>query len=252
MFNTSHIIYIVVSLVATVGLLIGFRFIKDQKYKVLVLKICALATFIIHISIMWVDFLSTGTAVAYDYILFPKYLCNMCMYLLMAAAFIPNKDGRAFKWIATFTAYAGFFGGMITLFLSEYLANDPSMAKYETFKSLMSHSTMLLGCLYLFVGGFIKIRWTNMIPFVVGLVCNMLVGFFINALYAWCGLGAPNAMYLQRTAMDGVDFFTGYGIGLCMIVLTALFLAAWEQFAVPKKDRWKMNPDIFGSRKNIA
>jgi hypothetical protein len=228
MFNESHIIYIVVSLVLTIGALIGFSFVKKQFWKDFILKVCAVLTFVIHISIMWVDFLQTGAATAYEYILFPKYLCNLCMYLLLIVAFMRNKEGRTFQYLATFLAYAAFFGGMITLFLSDYLAADPLMEKYETVKSLLSHSIMMLGTLYLFVGGYVKIRILNMLPFVGGMVATALLGWFINGLYAWFGRGEPNAMYLQRTAMDGVDFFTGYGIGLCMIVLTLIFVCVWE------------------------
>ena len=238
MFNLSHILYIVISLVITIGLLIGFSFIKKQKGKDWVLKGFALATFILHISIMWVDFLQHGGhAEAPGYVLWPIFFCNMCMYIYLIVAFIPNKQGRAFKWLATFVAYGAFFGGMITLFFSDYLANDPNMTQWITVKSLLSHSTMMLGCIYLFVGGYVKIRVKNLIPFCCGLVGALLIGVFLNWLFPACGIPSPNSMYLQQPALDGTPFY-GYVMAPIMVVSIFIFTVIWEQFAVKKGERW--------------
>ncbi|MCL2675132.1 MAG: YwaF family protein [Firmicutes bacterium] len=238
MFNVSHIIYIIVSLAVTAGALTGFHYIKNQRWKDFVLKTCALLTFVLHISIMWVDFFTTGEAMAFDNILLPVYFCNLCMYLFMVVAFMPNKHGRAFRILATFLAYGAFFGGMITLFASEYLMNDPYMESYETVKSLFSHSVMMLGCLYLFVGGYVKIGVANIIPFLGGMIASLALGIVINLLYYVFDLGDRNAMYLQGTAMEGVEFLNGYFIGGLILVLVFAFVVIFEQFAKKKGERW--------------
>lgn len=238
MFNTSHIIYIIVALVGTAGVMVGLSFIRPQRWKDFVLKFCALATFIIHISIMWVDYLKYGHAEAPWYILFPIYFCNYCMYVLMVVAFMKNKEGKAFNWLATFIAYGGAIGALITVFYSDYLAADPYMQQWITVKSLLSHNTMLIGCLFLFVGGYVKIRVSNLYKFFAGLVGSLIVGFAVIGLFAAFGLELPNAMYLLDTAIGGVPLFNGYFIGLLMLILVFTFAAIYEQFAVPKGQRW--------------
>lgn len=59
MFKMPHILFIVVSLTVSFGMIIGLYFVKNRKAKDAILKSFALATFIIHISIMWVTFLKT-------------------------------------------------------------------------------------------------------------------------------------------------------------------------------------------------
>lgn len=238
MYNTTQLLYIIISLVLTIGILIGSYFIKTDKYKNIFLQSWALITFLLHISIMWVDFLKNGSALAPDSVLFPIYFCNMCMYLLLIVAFIKNKKSKFFYFIATFVAYAGTFGALITLFECHYFAGANPNLSWGNLKSMLSHSTMLIGCLYLFVGGFVKIRVKNLVPFIFGLIFCLFSGMFINWLFVTCNLPNPNSMYLVRSAIDGVPLFTGYFIAGAMIVVITIFTIIWEQFACKKGDRW--------------
>ncbi len=238
MYNSVQILYIVISLLATVGLLVGGAFIKKQKHKDLFLKTFALATFVVHISIMWVDFLKSGSADAPDNILFPIYFCNLAMYLLITVAFMKNKNSKLFNILATFTAYAGMFGALITLFENHYFAGENPVLSYYNFKSMISHSLMLVGSLYLFVGGYVKVKVKNALYFVYGLAGCFVLGTGINLLFAACNLPAPNAMFLQASAVDGVSFLTGYFIGPVMLVLIFVFTVIFEMFAFKKGDRW--------------
>lgn len=97
---------------------------------------------------------------------------------------------------------------------------------------------MMIGSLYLFVGGYVKIRVFNLIPYSAGLIFTLFVGLAVNGLFAACGLEMPNAMFLLGSPIEEIPFFNGYGIGLLMICLILLFTATWEFFAVPKGERW--------------
>lgn len=150
---------------------------------------------------MWYDHLTTGHATAYDNILFPIFFCNASMYLLIIVSLLKNKQGKLFYYLATFVAYAGTFGALITLFECHYFAGPNPDLSFGNFKSMISHSTMMVGCLYLFVGGYVKIRVSNLIPYCVGLVGCLVLGIAVNSLFAAFGLPSPNAMYLVETRL---------------------------------------------------
>lgn len=253
MYNAIQLGYIIVSLVLTIAILIAAHFlIKTEKNKERFLKFWALATFVIHISVMWVNYLQDGSAVAPDSVLFPIYFCNAAMYTLMIVAFMKNKDGKLFKVLATFVAYAGTFGALITVFESHYFAGPNPDLTYGSIKSMLSHSTMMVGSLYLFVGGFVKIRVSNLFWFCVGLIGCLFIGIFINSLFAWCGLPSPNSMYLVKSAIDDVPLFTGYFIAAVMVVLITIFTVTWEFFALKKGNRWYNHMSLyFKNRKEI-
>src|SRR5690606_33311645 len=106
---------------------------------------------LLHISIMWVTYLKNdgNYGYAFDNILFPIYFCNLTMYCLMICSFL-NPTTKGFKIFATFTAWGGIFGSLISLFYPDYYLNTPTLKDWGVLKSMLSHSTMLVGCLYLF------------------------------------------------------------------------------------------------------
>lgn len=57
MFNTQHILFMVISAILTItGLILCKLFIKDEKWKKFVLKVSAILTLVVHFSIIYVDF----------------------------------------------------------------------------------------------------------------------------------------------------------------------------------------------------
>lgn len=240
LFDSYHLGYIAVSLAITAFLLwLPFRYIKKQKYKDLYLKIWALATFILHISLMWVVFLQEGHATAYDNVLFPIYFCNMSMYLLLVVAFWGDKKSKFFGYFATVVAYAGAFGALISLFYPDYYLHGTSMFEWGVLKSMLSHSTMLIGSLYLFVGGYFKVNRFNAVIYAIGLLFFGAVGLIVNGVFAAAGLNAPNAMYLQHPPIEDVPFLNVYVIAALMVILVFAISFSYEvinkKLAVLKK-----------------
>jgi hypothetical protein len=226
MLSASHIIYIAVSLGATAAALIGFSFVKNAFWKNFILSTCGILTFVIHISSVLIEFSAN--------IFIPLSLCNVCMYLFLLIPFIKNKKSKFFLCLATFLAYAAFWGGLLSLFFNDYLIDDKNITMYTTVKSLLSHNFLLLGALYLFIGGYVKIQMENIFPFVAGLAACMFWGFLFNWIYEWSKLPPPNAMYLQKGAMNGENWALGYTLGVSMIVLTIIFLAIWDSIRLKK------------------
>ena len=238
LFDLNHSLYIVISLLVTAGLLFLFSRFRSPSAKANILKATGIVTIVIHVSSVWVEFLIRGRAEAYANILFPIFFCNFTMYCLLICGLIRNKESTAYRWLATFTAYAGTLGALISLFYPDYYLAQPDFWDWGIFKSFLSHSVMMIGSLYLFVGGFVKIRVFNLVPYAAGLLAAGLNGFLINGLFALCGLEPPNSMFLQESAIEGIPFFNGYGIALLMVILIFLFTVAWEFFAYKKDERW--------------
>ncbi len=237
MYSTEHILYIVLSLLVVSLILFGAHYIKSQKYKNLFLFFWAFACFMFHISTMYYTFFTNGTGIgnAYDNQLFPIYFCNYMMYLLLIASLWPNKESRFFKIFATFTAYGGVFGALITLFVT-----PPGVSNWFNFQSALSHSCMLVGCLWLFVGGYVKISVYNIVPYSLGLLSCGVVGGVVELIFYLGGRPSPNAMYLVHGPNE-LPEFQWWMFALCMLLLIFIFTMIWEFFKRKKEDRWYKN-----------
>ena len=156
------------------------------------------------------------------------------MYLLLIVA-IMKKDSKAFKLIATFTAYAGIIGALVTFFDYKYpFSNDGGLYSFERLKSTISHALLLVGGVYLFVGGWVKVRFKNTPLYLLGLLFNGFIGGILNWFFMAKGINPNmNAMWLRQTALAGEPIFTGVTIGLISLGLVALISIIWELIAVP-------------------
>ncbi len=229
LFDGSHMIYILASIAVTVLLLwLPYRFMTKPKHKDLYLKFWGWATVFLHLSPLWIEFLKGNQAVAADNMLFPIYFCNMSMYLLLIVALWADKKSRTFNYLATFAAYAGVFGALISLFYPQYYLDGTTIFEWGVFKSMLSHSTMLMGCLYLFVGGYFKIDKYNVVVYAVGLLGFGLIGIVVNQVFALAGLHAPNAMYLQHAPIESAPFLNAYSIAAMMLVVVIGISSAYR------------------------
>lgn len=239
MLDLKHVLYIVISFVITAFLLIVFyKKLRTERGKDNILKVSAVLTVILHFSSLWVSFFRTGTAEVQDSMLLPIYPCNIAMWMLLITAFYKNKEGRAFKILAEITFYLGIVGGVIGIVFNENYASTPSFADYEVLKGLLSHSTMLLGCLYVLVGGYIRIRVDNILSVVIGLLGLIVDGYIIIGMYRLCKLDPPNCMYLLENPFPQITWFNPYILGIFVILLVFAVTAIYEQIALKKEERW--------------
>lgn len=247
MFDGPHLLYIFISLTLTVFMIyVATRYIKKQKMKDLFLKFFAALTVFLHLLPLWVDFLSGQPAIANDNMLFPIYFCNLTMYLLVITAFWGDKNSKAFKYLATMTSYAGIFGALISLFYPEYYFAAGTMFTVGVMKSMLSHSTMLVGSLYLLTAGYFKINLKqNVIVYSVGLLAYGLIGMLVNLTFRLANLNSPNAMYLIKPPIDGVNVLNAYTIALMMIGLVALISYLIEFFK--KKQTLKISDEVIAN-----
>ena len=194
MFNLQHILYMVISGVLSVVLLVLARkFATEEKTKNNILKFWAIITVVIHYSNLWVDYFAFGgeATVENNHIL-PVYPCNVVMWMLLVAALMQNKKRLAFQMLGEFCFWVGTVCGVIGIVLNVNFDNTPTLADYDVLKGMLSHSTMLFGCLYLRTGGFIRIRTFNAVSVASGLGVFVLCGMVVNKLYEHFGMEAPD------------------------------------------------------------
>ena len=229
LFDGFHITYIFLSLAITVvALVLPHKYIKTQKGKDIYLKVWGILTPFLHISMLWTEFLKNGSANVNDNMLFPIYFCNFTMYLLIIVSFLSNKESKAFHYLAVVTSYGGILGALISLFYPDYYVNEATALTWTIWKIFLSHSTMLIGCLYLITGKYIEIERKNILVFGVGLLGSGVVGGLVILTYKLAGLSLPNAMYLLKPAIETDNkveavLLSGYAIGAyLMLVVTAV------------------------------
>lgn len=236
MFNLQHILYIVISFILTVALLVLFsKYAKDDKTKNKILKFFAILTVVIHYSNLWVDYFSNGgTATVENNHILPVYPCNVVMWMLLVASLLHNKKSLGFQMLGEFCFFGGSVCSIIGIVLNFNFDNTPTLADYDVLKGMVSHSTMLIGCLYMLVGRFIEIRTFNIVSIATGLATFVLCGLFVNALYRFSGLEAPDGMWLKSSP------YTSFSPMLLVIAFVIILLCVLTllELRLPVEQRW--------------
>lgn len=239
MFDTGHISYMVVSAILSgIILYLMCRFLKTEERKTAGLKFFAVITVIIHYSSLWVDYLRDNAAEIESPMLFPIYPCNVCMWLLVIVAFMKNKNSTVFRLLSEFLVLGGTVCGSIGIILNENYDSTPSLLDYDVLKGLLSHSTMLIGIIYLLASGFVKIRVKNVISVVAGLMIFFVDGVVINSLYSIFGLEPCNSMYLLEAPFPDMPWLITPVMGIMGVAVAFAITATYEQLALPKEERW--------------
>lgn len=199
MFNAQHILYMVISALLTVVLLMLFsRYAKKQEQKDRILKFFAVVTVLIHISDIWVNFFTSGgQAPILSVHILPIYPCNVVMWMLLIAAMLRNKKRLLFQLLSEFCFYIGTICAVVGILFNANFGNNPTLADYDILKGMLSHSTMLVGCLYLFTGDYIQVRLFNAVSVTAGLAFFVFCGNTMNWLFEYFGMEAPDGMFLR-------------------------------------------------------
>ena len=239
MSDLPHTLYTLISFAITAVLLIVFqKYLTNEKDKKLVLKISAISTVILHYSSLYVDYFTTGEATISNTMILAVYPCNVAMWFLVIVAFTKDIHSKFFKHLAEATFYLGLVGGVIGIVINENYIANPNLADWDILKGLLSHSTMLVGCIYLLTGGYIKIRVDNLISVTGMLLFLVLDGGIVIGLHKLCQLDPPNCMYLLENPVPALPWFNTWLIGVLGILLCFAVTAIYEQIVLPKEERW--------------
>lgn len=249
MFNLEHIIYIIASTILTViGLILAKKFAKTNKQKSRVLKIAGWLSVAVHFSSLYVEFFTRGTATADSSILLLMYPCNIMMWLVVICGYLP-KDNKFAQKIFEFVFFVGTICGIIGMVFNQNYDANPTLLNWFSFKGLLSHSCFIFGTIYLLVGGFVKIRVSNCLSVLVGLLGMIGIGALNNWLYQIFNLGQPNSMYLQFPPFESMPWINVWTIGLMAMVLMFAITEIYELFALKEENRTLYK--LFKGGKNV-
>ena len=244
------ILYCIISSVFIAGLLVLFRFVpglRSQRARNLMLFFVALAAFLVHTSELWLA-VPLGV-VAFSEVslggIFILSPCSASMWGMLVIGFMAVRGwGNVFgHYLAVGVAYIGFVGAFSTVYLSTIFGTDVNFfADWYMTANLISHSLLLLGCLYIVMADFIKIKVSNVFPvFLLGAVYHMIGG--INILFFWAvgtDFVAVNPMYIFAP-FGGVWLFYGYVLWAVATVFTLIVAIIYEFAAVKPQDRFYKN-----------
>ncbi len=223
MFNSTHIAYMVISALISIAVIVPLCKIKSKKLTAAVIHFLAIITVVIHFSGLWHEYFTTGSASASMEYIFPMFPCHICMWLLIISANTLKSDTLIARIIKDFTFWGGTVCGTVGILLNENFASNPTLTDYHVLKGLLSHSTMVLGCILLLVGGFVKIGiFRSFFSVVCGLALFLLDGLFVNFLFERFEMGEPNAMYLQRPPFEALPIINTYTIAIMSLSVTLL------------------------------
>lgn len=248
LFDLPHILYMIISVVVTASILVVAKFfIKKQKSKDLFLRIWAVLTVVIHFSSIYFDYYigkienpQLGLS-----LFIPAYACNVCMWLLMIVAFA-KKRGTFINLLSQFVAFGGIVCGIIGILVNEnyggFAANHGGahpMTNFEVVKGLLSHSTMLVGSLYLLVGGYVKARVKKTtLGVTVGLSILFVDGLLVNGLNRIFNMPDVNSMYLHGVPFDNMPWINTLTIGIAGVLVAFVVGMIAERITLPKEQRW--------------
>ena len=239
MFGTTHVLYMLISGVCGAALLIALHFLQRERLNIIALRVLAILTVILHYSPLWVDFFTLGSAEVAPEMLLPIHPCNVCMWLLLIAVFVLDKQGPVARLLKDFTFWGGTVCGAIGTVFNFNFADNPTLTDFGVLKGLLSHSTMVIGCILLFTAGYVQIRvWRGAAAVLSGLLLFGVDGFLINGLYAAFDLEPCNAMYLVSRPFENAPWLTTPVIGLMAMAAVFLLAALFEQIALPADQRW--------------
>ena len=181
LFDLPHTLYVLISgLLTAVGLILTAKYCRTQKQKDVVLKASALVTVALHYSNLWVDFFSTGTATLGQNQLLAVYPCNVMMWLLLVAAFIKKRNSAFYTVLAESVFWVGTICGVVGILFNANYSNNPNLLDYGIFQGLISHTTMVFGCIYMLVGKYVRIRVFNVFSAACCLLRFVVDGAIVN------------------------------------------------------------------------
>jgi hypothetical protein len=242
MFDAGHITFLIISAVSiAVILYLATKFIKTKKGKDTFLLVMAILAFGSHISILWYDFLARGSATVSVNILFLVYPCNFVMIILLIISLQKNKNSKLFKAGAMFCFYVGIVGNFGNLLYPIYYLS--SGISFNTVKSVASHNFLFIGCVYLVLGGYIKLRLTNIIPYCVVVAIGTVVGLLTSLIFYLTGHPYKDVFYLFAPAIPNTPFTLIVVVPISIVIFGLVgFLA---EFKYPKAERSYIKFKVF-------
>jgi hypothetical protein len=147
--------------------------------------------------------------------------------------------------MAIFACFVGFVGNFASLlYPTFYLGAGPD---YNTIKSFLSHSFLCIACVWLPLGGYFKLRLTNMIPYTICLIASIIISLIVSLLFKVSGHeNYKSVMYIINPAIPNTPF-TIWVIAPLSLAVFGLVCFLIE-FAYPKNERSYIHFKVFDKK----
>jgi len=225
-FELSHILYIVISLVLTVvGLVLIKKYCKTKKAMKIAIMVCAVVLLCVFI---W-NRLSLAIIEKDALKLMPYSYCSATT-LLLTVFVLALKDRN--RGVFHCVWYLAIIGPILTLIYPAFIIGiDTSIFATRTFSGLLHHSISLFLAVLLLISGEFKPNWRKLWCLGLGMCAYVAFGLFqIRAL------GFADSMEINRSFVEGT-FLWWYVVG--PMVLAGFFIITYCYERLAKKFKKK-------------
>jgi hypothetical protein len=167
----------------------------------------------------------------------------MMALLIVGFAEVFGCRCAAVKWLEVGTAYFGFWGSVITVYITPLTEMGWDLFQdWGWTTNTVAHSLLILGCLYLFTGRFIEIKVSNVLPSVAFDFLLISLGWFWIFLQSYIERlnEMSNPMYLLGPAFN-IHKFNLYVLLILCHGVTVPFLIIYELYLFRPASRFYNN-----------
>jgi hypothetical protein len=252
MTNPIHNLYWIISTVIIAGLLSVFNFVpffQSKKVKKYVLLGIAAATILLKTSEWWLavpfGLVDYSWDSAYIGNVLPMSVCtvSMMMLLIVSLTEVFIGGGVAVKWLEAGTAYFGFWGAVLTVYITPITETGWDLFQnWSWTTNTFGHSVLILGCLYLFTGRFVEVKVSNVLPSAAFDFLLISLGWFWIFLQGYIKRlnEMDNPMYLLGPAFN-IHQFNLYVLLILCHAVTVPFLIIYELYLFRPENRFYNN-----------
>ncbi len=239
MLNSTHLFYMLNTGIVCALLLSGLFLLGNRNLNKFFVGLLAMSTLFLHYIVELRDFFENGETVLGSDMVLPIYPCHICMWLLILSAMLLDKTGPLPTLIKDMTFWAGTICGSIGTIFNINFDENPNLSDLFVLKGLLSHTTMVCGCILLFVGGFVKIRvGRSLAATLFGIAFFFSYGTTVNSLFEYFTLPPANSMFLQNIPEGYPEWLSVRWIALAVLVVVLVVSLVFEQVFVKKEERW--------------
>lgn len=241
LFNTGLILIIAALLVASK------KWVRGERAKRILLIVAPLATIACHYSIVFYHALFTGEAIAFlnetPNMILPLYPCNVVMWCALIYGLLSNKESKLALFLSDYVFWFGLISTLVGMFANVDFIMNPTLANFETTKSIVAHATLLFNLLLIPAFGYLRPDFFRNLRnifisvvgmYLIGLYCNVVFTALVSAEAAY----AENAMFILHSPFEGLPYLRYPLIAAIGLVFYFILFTVCDIVRLPRGERW--------------
>ena len=214
-FGIEHFLYMgITAAVAAAALLLGKKYLKSDKAKVLFMKVLAACLLVAIVANRLSQVFRYGL-VRWEQII-PDSYCGMTSLVLALAVLFGKKDNNClhFVWLL------GIFGGISTVIYPAFIGQGPTVFYLPTISGLLHHSFALVTVCALFLFDQIHVTYKKWYCTFFGFTAYLTVGAFEMNVF-----GFSDAFHIAEPMLDGTPLTAWFIAPIYAAAYGAILLA---------------------------